>query len=134
MIIATLPTQGVSNARQLDKEVIQRYHAIGLFDGKMRGVIDCRLYMSRSSDGASPVYCSIWIMGTDWTSGRGTASGYGYHKTSAAISSALDSAGVILTREDGKRADISGVGDSAIEEAFRAIGAAMGAEQVLIVS
>jgi hypothetical protein len=132
---ATLPTQNVSNARQLDKEVVQKYHAIGLFNGEMREIIDCRLYMSRSGDGASPVYCSLWILGGEhWTSGRGTASGYGYHKCSAAVSSALSSAGVILTRDDGAMADISGVGDSAIEEAFRAIGAAMGADQVLIVS
>ncbi len=133
---ATLPTQGASNARQLDKkEVVQKYHAIALFGGDMRKIIDCRLYMSRSGDGTGPVYCSVWILGGEhWTSGRGTASGYGYHKVSAAVSSALSSAGVILTHEDGRQADIGGAGGNAIEDAFRAIGAAMGADQVLIVS
>jgi len=129
---ATLPAVGVSNARQLDKEIIKQYHVIGLFDGQMREIIDCRLYMSRSADGASPVYCSLWVFGKQdsnfYTSGRGRANGYGYHKRSAAVGDALDSAGIKLSE------DISGGGNSAVEEAFQAIGAALGAEQVLIVS
>lgn len=129
---ATIQPQGRSNAKQLDKEIIKQFHVIGLFDGQMREIIDCRLYMSRSGDGASPVYCSIWVFGKQGssfhTSGRGRANGYGYHKGSAAICEALDSAGIKLDR------DISGVGDSAVEDAFRAIAEALGAKQVLIVS
>lgn len=130
---ATLPVRGVSNAKQLDKEIIKHFHVIGLFfDGKMREIIDCRLYMSRSGDRASPVYCSIWVFGRQdsnfYTSGRGRANGYGYNKGRAAVYEALGTAGIKLDQ------DISGVGDSAIEDAFRATAEALGAEQVLIVS
>jgi len=142
---AILPTQTVSNAKNLDKEVIKRYHAIGLFNGVMGEFIDCRLYMSRSGDGASPVYCNIWVrgepriyegqkyMGHDLhTSGRGTATGYGYHKASQAVASAIESAGITLIDDKGKTVNIGGVGDSAIREAFEAIARAGGAEQVYI--
>lgn len=143
---AILPTQAVSKAKNLDKEVIKRYHAIGLFNGVMGEFIDCRLYMSRSADGAGPVYCNIWVrgepriyegqkyMGHDLhTSGHGTATGYGYHKSSQAVASAIKSAGVKLLNDEGKPVDIGGRGDSLIEDAIRAIALAAGAEQVLIV-
>ena len=124
---ATLPTQPVSNARQLDKEVINHYHAIGLIDGEMTPLVDCRLYMSRSGDGASPVYCALWLLHGGYSSGRGTASGYGYHKRSSAVGQAIRSAGIKL---DG---DIEGVGDDAVRDALTAIAVACGATQVLIV-
>ena len=143
---AIIPTKTVSNAKNYDtKEIIKRYHAIGLFKGVMGEFIDCRLYMSRSGDGASPVYCSIWIMGEPkihdgnymghdlHTSGRGTATGYGYHKSSQAVASAIESAGVKLLNDEGKPVDIGGRGDSLIEDALRAIARAGGAEQVFVV-
>ena len=143
---AIIPTQTVSNGTSYPKkELAQQYHAIGLFNGLMGEFIDCRLYMSRSGDGASPVYCSIWIRGEPriydgkymghelHTSGRGQATGYGYHKTSQAVANAIESAGVKLVSEEGKPLDIGGRGDSLIKEALEAIARAGGAEQVLIV-
>ena len=127
---ATLPTQPVSNARQLDKEVINHYHAIGLIDGELTPLVDCRLYMSRSGDGASPVYCALWLLYGEngYSSGRGTASGYGYyHKRSSAVGQAIRSAGIKL---DG---NIEGVGDDAVKDALTAIAEACGATQVLVV-
>ena len=126
---AKLPEVDASNARNYsDKEVIRRIHAIGLVKGAMRELIDCRLYMSRSGDGASPVYCSLWITGGDrYTSGAGRANGYGYHKASAAVSDAISSAGIRLDER------IDGIGDSAINDALTAIATACGAESVLIV-
>lgn len=70
-----------------------------------------------------------------WYSGHGKAGGYGYHKESAAIAKALDSAGVELYgtaytgREDvdyTKRCYINGVGQSAVKGALFAIAHALG--------
>jgi hypothetical protein len=58
-----------------------------------RALIDWRTYMSRSADAAGPVYCNLWHKNG---SGHGTATGYGYHKESAAIESALIHAGVMV--------------------------------------
>ena len=91
-------------------------------------IIDLRLYMSRSGDGASPIYGSIWINGNNQhTSGSGTAGGYGYHKGSAAAGDAISSAGIVLDK------DINGRGDSAIKEALTAIARAMGFNDTCIV-
>ena len=138
-ITATLPVTPVSNARQLDKEIIHRYHVIGLFNDVMAACVDCCVYMSRSGDGASPVHCALWvrvgaskhdggrIFFNDTTSGKGRANGYGYHKLSAAIADAIESAGIKLN------SDISGVGDNAVCDALAAIGRACGASQVVVV-
>ena len=59
-----------------------------------RTIIDCRVYMCRSAN-SSQVYASVWIHGDNYyIAGSGVAGGYGYHKASAAIASALSSAGI----------------------------------------
>ncbi len=65
-------------------------------------VVDCRIYTGRSAS-ASTVYCSLWVTrkqpwpdGNTRTSGKGTATGHGYHKASAALEAAIDSAGIKL--------------------------------------
>ena len=136
-LIAKLPTTGKSNAKQLDKEIVCKYHVAGMLNGEFVSILTANVYMSRSGDGASPVYCALWVHapGVCYTSGKGTASGYGYHKTSAAIDAALTSAGIELTdSKTGKVVTIDGVGDSAIEDAFTAIGKACGLDSVLILS
>lgn len=57
-------------------------------------VCDARFYMGRSSS-ASAVDCSVWIHGKngEYRTGRGRATGYGYHKESAALEYALRAAG-----------------------------------------
>lgn len=143
-LIAKLPTTGRSNAKQLDKEIIRKYHVVGCkldypgtLNGDLVSVLTANIYMSRSGDGASPVYCALWVHATGvcHTSGKGTASGYGYHKTSAAIDAALTSAGIeLFDSKTGNATHIDGVGDSAIEDAFIAIGKACGLDSVLILS
>ena len=88
----------------------------------MQNVVDARWYTARRSDGASNVYCSVWIHTRDgrYFSGKGTASGGGYHKESAAYGAALESAGIKLTQR------VDGVGDSAIRESMMAIADAAG--------
>ena len=106
------------------KEMIRTYNVIT--DG-LKNIITARCYMGRSAS-ASTVYASIWINSPGYhSSGKGKASGYGYHKESAAIGAAIESAGITLDQS------IDGVGDAAIEEALKAIASALGFSHVLIV-
>lgn len=113
-----------SNARQLDKKEI--VHTLGLVarvDGQLNKVVDARFYMSKTADGAGPVYCAAWFHGPNlYASGKGRASGYGYHKTSAAFAEAIESAGFKLDK------DISGVGSDAMKAAALACAAALGVD------
>ena len=106
------------------KEMIRTYNVI---TDTLKEVITARCYMGRSAS-ASTVYASIWINASDvHTSGKGKAGGYGYHKESAAIAEAIESAGIELSK------NISGVGEGAIHEALKAIAEALGFSNVLIV-
>ena len=106
------------------KEMIRTYNVIT--EG-LENIITVRCYMGRSKE-SSTVYASIWIDTPCYhSSGKGKASGYGYHKESAAIGAARESAGITLDQS------IDGVGDAAIEEALKAIAQALGFYHVLIV-
>ena len=117
---ATIPTKVITNGRNhsREKEIVAAYILIS--DNREIGRAVC--YMGKSRQ-ASVVYASVWIrvkaLG-DTISGRGHAGGYGYHKSSAAIGSAIESAGITLSE------DINGRGQSAIREALLAIGLALG--------
>ena len=122
---ATIGKQ-VSNAINYGdkKELIKTFNVVT--DG-LKEVIKARCYMGRSAN-ASTVYASVWINTSEvHTSGKGKAGGYGYHKESAAIAAAIESAGITLDT------GISGVGDCAIREALKAIAHALGFSNVLIV-
>ena len=152
---AILPKTDVSNARQPEnKEQVEVKTLIAFKNGSFHEVVTVRWYMGRSSS-ASVVYCNVWIHGNNqWFSGKGSAGGYGYHKTSAAFQEALTSAGVKLVgspyhgtektftrserQEDGtyktithkqdfkKECHIGGCGDTAIDDAMKAIAQALG--------
>jgi hypothetical protein len=135
-MLVTFPTEDTHNANPKDKmELVYRSHTIVLDRSvlphasppPMREVIDCRCYMGRSSS-ASVVYASIWVHGNNrWWSGSGSAGGYGYHKTSAAIAAAIRSAGITLGE------DIGGAGDYAVKEAFERMVRALGYQEFIIV-
>jgi hypothetical protein len=123
-----------------------------------RSVITCRTYTKGRGD---TVHASLWVhrisdkaKPASWehgeTSGRGSAGGYGYHKASAAVCSAISSAGITLwgspyarpvngdseaaTRKLLKhRAHIGGCGDSSIESALCAIAYAAGFNNAILV-
>lgn len=131
-------------------------------------IVNCHVYVGRSKN-SSTIYASIWVYNIkekaipeekrkEWlyqydntteawfsgqTSGHGKAGGYGYHKASAAVQSAIDSAGIELygtpyaadsEEVDFKtRASISGVGDSAIKSTLLAIAYAAGYNDVILV-
>ncbi|MHB1266631.1 MAG: hypothetical protein ACYCY2_03385 [Acidithiobacillus ferriphilus] len=105
------------------KELIKVYNVIT--DGLVN-IITARCYMGRSAN-ASTVYASIWINAPGYHSGgHGKAGGYGYHKESAAIGNAIENAGITID-------SIHGGGESAIEDALKAIASALGFSHVLIV-
>ena len=122
-----------SNAKNLsgEKETINR---IILIDKKTeRHCVDVRFYMSGSRN-ASTVYCSIWVYTKDGKThaGHGKAGGYGYHKGSAALADAIESAGIELWGDQYNRtksknkACIAGCGETAMRDAFNAIAYAAG--------
>lgn len=131
------------NARNLEpaKERVKTLRVVSTLQGKtgLHTVCEARFYMARRSDGASPVYCSLWVHGAGiYCGGYGKASGYGYHKESAALQAAIDSAGIRLTGDNYRQAPtdaestqparIDGCGSSAMNAAMRAIASAVGAD------
>lgn len=85
--------------------------------------IDIRLFVSRGSDGGGNVYAQVWAHsrdGTQYTRGHGSASGYGYHKESAAVDAAFSHAGVNLL------SDFSGYGDEPMRIAIKTLAARLG--------
>ena len=132
-ITATLPRAARSNGKNMSgqKEMVSAMSAIAVINGKMREVVIARWYKARKSDGASPVYASIWTYGAGFDiSGHGRATGYGYHKASAALSTAIDSARIVLSER------IAGVGDGASRSALEAIARAIAgdAADILIIN
>ena len=95
---AIIKNKEVSNGRNYggEKELVSAYSIIGTIKGELREVVTVRAYMSRSRS-ASSVYASIWIHANGYhLAGHGSAGGYGYHKKSAALQSAINSAGIEL--------------------------------------
>lgn len=110
------------------KELVNSWNVIVNSEDGLKNIITARCYMGRSAS-ASTVYASIWVHSDNYhTSGTGKAGGYGYHKQSAAIAEAIRSAGIELDK------DIAGAGESAIDDALKAIAAALGFDNCLIVN
>jgi hypothetical protein len=142
-----------------DKEMVSCYSVMGKINGELREIVTARAYVGRSRN-SSTVYASIWVHGTVSTSGKGSAGGGGYHKESAAFQDAISSAGIELygsayssntwnydekrsytptemakaaRATAKKRANIGGVGESAMRTAFEAIARASGARGKLTI-
>jgi hypothetical protein len=145
-IRAVLPVEPRQNARNLGdtKETFQTFTVLGLKVGEngrpvSRCLVTLRLYCGRSRS-SSTVYSALWVHGEDhWTTGKGSAGGYGYCKRSQAAAGAIESAGIELYGtpygnphnatgevDYSKPCDIGGVGESAIKAALLAIGQALG--------
>lgn len=119
---ATLPTADTDTAKNYsgEKELVNSLALVAATRTGLEEVISARFYMGRSNS-ASVVYASIWVRGKNrWISGTGSAGGYGYHKESAALDSAIRSAGIKLS------SPINGAGDGAMREALNAIAKACG--------
>lgn len=135
---AMLPSADTSNGQNWsgEKEEVSCWRVVAVHKGKIINPVTVRCWMGRSKS-ASVVYAAIWAHGPSRSyAGHGQAGGYGYHKESAAIDGAIESAGITLwgspylNRDEApdfkKRARIDGVGDSAIREALSAIARALG--------
>ena len=109
--------------------------------GELCEVITVRTYFNEKGSGMQPVRACVWIKPAadgNWHSGRGSASGCGYHKESAAIADACAAAGVQLFGEVysrridtgpidyKKRVDFGGTGSSGYETIFKTIAHAAG--------
>ncbi len=130
--ILSLDPSEPTNARNLSnaKELIASLKCVAVYKGKFRTPIDVRWYMSRSGDGASPVYCSVWFNDAkcDYrASGHGKASGYGYCKQSASLEAALDSAGVKMSWSFG------GAGSTATQTTLEALARKLGFRKFTLV-
>lgn len=142
---ATLPEVGLSNARNYggEKETVSTYTVVGKINGKLAVIVTARMYMGRSNS-ASTVYCSLWVNFGNYTSGKGQAGGYGYHKESAALQDAISSAGIKLYGSNyphwgdkkpdyKKQANIGGCGTGSMETALKSIARAAGAKGELLI-
>lgn len=119
----------------VNKETVNTLRALVTKKGEIVKVATARFYMGRSNQ-ASVVYCCLWVYTAagEYTSGYGTAGGYGYHKESAALQEAISSAGIELygspyqqdEQKKNKRCYIGGVGDAAMRDALEAITRAAG--------
>lgn len=124
----------VENARRLDnKELVSAYSLIvRLPSGELREVVTVKCYMGRSAI-ASVVYAVLWVRCADghWTSGFGSAGGWGYHKESAALADAVRSAGIELkdldrTDRPDRWFDLGGTGTSYYPQVLESIARAAG--------
>lgn len=142
---AKITKTDVSNGRNWsgEKEEVSHHTVVAYSNGEFINVVNARCFMGRSHS-ASTVYASIWVNAPKkkaYVAGSGSAGGYGYHKESAAIGQAIDSAGIelygdVYGRDDtkkNKRASIDGCGDSAIRDALSAIARAAGYRKFTIV-
>jgi hypothetical protein len=95
---------------------------LAIVNGKIETLIEARTYGTTAAS-----YCCVWVHASDgWRHGGGRATGYGYHRYSAAMESALAVCGVKLSE------NIGGVGEQAMDEAIRAIARAMGHDDVTL--
>ena len=130
-MIATIHAGEYDNAKGLSraKEMIRAASVVILADApatvlrqEIRELVVARWYKGRSA-GASRIYCSVWVRShgeNRMRTGHGWANGGGHHKASAALDSALESAGITLSEA------IAGRGDGAIWDGLLAVAEAYG--------
>lgn len=105
----------VTIRKREEKNIQHGYKAICISeDGKLCELVDLRIGNTDAT-----AYTCVWINDTDhktYAYGSGKASGYGYHRTSAAAESAFLSAGMSFNQSFG------GCGDTMMREAVQAAG------------
>ena len=116
-IIKTANAQNISNQalNARDKQaLIQQITILAIVDGAIKELTQCRLYMSNSRN-ASRITALLWVHGNKYACGSGHADGYGYHKQSAAVESAINAAGFELSEP------IGGRGEQAMVDGLKAV-------------
>lgn len=117
-VLSFEPKEGI-NAQAHRKED-KFYYEYLLINRNMRKIASLRLYSTGQT-----IYACLWIMKDDWASGSGKAGGWGYHKASAAASEAFRTAGFKFDEE------ISGRGESAVQDALLAVAAHLNEDCVI---
>lgn len=120
-IIKTPHSENISNqARNArDKQaLIHQYTVLGIIDGEIKSLAEARIYMSASRS-AERMTAILWVHGKNYACGSGVAGGCGYHKPSAAVGDAIESAGFELDTHF-----IGGRGESALVDALKAVAVA----------
>ena len=117
----------IHRGRQYKNGLAHGYKAVALIDNALVDLVDLRV--SYTSSGTA--YACVWmhqpknpavgILESEWSSGSGSAGGYGYDKGSAAADTAIRAAGVKLSES------INGRGAAAVREAVQAVGEALAA-------
>lgn len=113
------------------RESYKVLHVLAIVENALEGEPQTVSEVIRAEFSASPrkgaqnVYCNVFVYGHG--SGSGKAGGWGYHKESAALESALESAGIKLSER------IGGAGNSAMEKALRAVAESAGYKSVSII-
>lgn len=122
-VLSFTPASNINAAaHRKEKQAFYSFSLIDLDQGSESAVI--RLYYSTTG---ARNYACLWITREPfYASGSGQAGGYGYHRPSAAAQEAFERAGVKLAEP------IDGRGDSAIEDAMRALAAHMGVARFMI--
>ena len=116
-IIKTANAQNISNQvlNARDKQaLIQQITILAIVNGAIKELAECRLYMSNSRS-ASRITAVLWVYGDNYACGCGHADGYGYHKQSAAVESAINAAGIELSEP------IGGRGEQAMVDGLKAV-------------
>jgi hypothetical protein len=135
-IKAKLPSAPTQNVKVPSTAQVAQYSLVAYHKGELKEVVTARFFFS-GRDGMSPLRCAMWVHGggEHYYSGSGSASGCGYHKYSAALQVAIDSAGIELygsayaqrdEKPDYKKRARIGVGDEAMHDAMHAIAIACG--------
>ena len=97
-----------------NQALLHQYSVIAETENGIRELVIARIYASLRR-GANRVTCILWTDGSHNANASGWASGYGYHRGSAALADAISNAGIKLTE------NISGCGERAMREALIAI-------------
>ena len=105
-------TYGLNISHRKENHFMEQYSLIHLHQGEFKEAACLRIYGTQAMN-----YACLWIHAKEeyYGSGSGSAGGYGYHRPSQAAMYAFNAAGIYL------KEDISGRGDSAIEDAIRAL-------------
>lgn len=125
MMKATIVKPALNGKNYAPKLLIATINCVAMTERGLREIVTVRCYMAQ---GGSVVYCSLWIhTDTLHCAGHGQAGGGGYHKASAAFDVAICSAGIQLDES------INAAGDSAMDDAVRAIASALGYDDIYLV-
>lgn len=105
------PKQGINaKAHRKENHFDGSYMVVDMTTGNIK--IDLRLYSTQNTD-----YACVWIFQGELANGSGKAGGWGYHRASAAVWDAFNSAGIRFS-------DLSGSG--MIEEALSILATELG--------